>query len=374
MIERKILLNPGPATTSNSVKQAQIVPDICPREKEFGVLMNGVREDLVKIASSSLDKYTCVLFSGSGTAGVEAAISSVVPRKNKILIINNGVYGERMVEIAKIHGISFHELKVKLDEVPRMEEIERILDYDKEIECVAVVHHETTSGILNPIKEIGDIAKRHNCIYIVDAMSSFAGIRFDVEDCGIDFLVSSSNKCIQGMAGLSFVICKKEELEKLGDQRARTHYLNLHKQYEYFKGKGEMRFTPPVQTVYALRAAIDEFFEEGADEREKRYFRNWDVLTMGLREIGFKFLLREGIQSKILTTVVEPENLEFDFEKLHDLLYDKGFTIYPGKIGDRKTFRLANMGAIDHQDIEMFLVALRETLREMGIMKLEYSI
>jgi len=372
MVERKILLNPGPATTTDSVKNAQVVPDICHRVADFSNMMKSIREDLTRIATKSPEEYTCVLFAGSGTAAVEAAINSVAPHDKKTLIINNGAYGKRMVDMAKAYKIPFVEHKIKWDKIPEVKEIEKILKEDKEIACVAVVHHETTSGLLNPIQEIGKITKENNCVYIIDAMSSFAGIKFDLKENNIDFMISSSNKCIQGMSGVSFVVCNKSELEKIKDYSKRSVYFDLYKQYRSLEDKKQMQFTPPVQTLYALRKAIDEFFEEGAEQRQARYFRCWETLTEGLKNMGFKLLLSDEIQSRILTTIIEPENEKYDFEKLHDLLYDKGFTIYPGKVERPDTFRLANLGAIDYKDIEKFLEALKVSLIEMGINKLKY--
>jgi len=230
-----------------------------------------------------------------------------------------------------------------------------------------VVHHETTTGMLNRVREIGDIAKENNSVFIVDAISSFAGVPIDIKNCQIDFMMSTSNKCIQGIAGVAFVICSKDELEKTKDYPKRSFYLNLYQQYDYFEKKGEMQFTPPVQVIYALRQAIKEYFEEGEEKRYRRYTKNWKTLRDGLRKIGFSFLLKEEEESHLLTTVLEPKNPNFSFVKLHDLLYERGFTIYPGKMGQKRTFRLANMGAINYRDIEKFLVALKDVLDKMGV-------
>lgn len=363
MVERKILLNPGPATTTDSVKNSQVVPDICPREKEFGDLMKSISEDLVKISGGPKD-YGCVLFGGSGTAAMESVISSVV--HGKVLIINNGAYGKRMIEIAKRYSIDFKEIFFDWNEKVDLEKVREELDKDEEVGYVAMVHHETTTGILNPIKKIGEVVKEHNCVFIVDTISSFAGVDFDVKDCNIDFMFSTSNKCIQGMAGISFVICKLKELEKIKGFKKRNLYLDLYDQYKYFEENEQMRFTAPVQTVYALRKAIDEFFKEGAENRFKRYREMNEILVKGMVEIGFKKALEGVEESGLLTMFFEPENENYDFEKMHDLLYEKGFTIYPGKIKEN-TFRLANMGAIEKEDIEKFLKAVVDALKEMGV-------
>ncbi len=366
-IERKILLNPGPATTADTVKYAQVVPDICPREKEFGDLMESISRDLTHIAGADESQYTSVLFGGSGTAGMDAVINSVVPPGKKILIINNGAYGERMVQIANAYRIAHVELKFEWDSLPGLDEVVQTLTKDADIACVAMIHHETTTGILNPIKAIGELVKKYKKVFIVDTISSFAGVRINIKECNIDFMMSTSNKCIQGMAGLCFVICKKDELNKIKDYPRRSYYLSLYDQYDYFIKQHQMRFTPPVQTIYALRKAIDEFLEEGYENRVARYTKSWEVLRKGVEALGFKILTKPEDESHILITLFYPEDPRFDFDKLHDRLYEKGFTIYPGKIGKGGTFRIANMGAIDYRDIEEFLAVFKKTLEELKV-------
>lgn len=369
-VERKILLNPGPATTTDSVKLAQVVPDICPREKEFGDLMKSVGSDLVKIAKGE-GEYAAVLFASSGTGAVESVISSVVSPDKKILIINNGAYGKRMVDIAKAYTIPFLELKYNWSCPVELTDVAEKIESDGNVGYLAFIHHETTTGQLNPMTDLCRIAKAHNCVTIVDAMSSFAGLPIDVKQEQVDFLISSANKCIGGMAGVSFAICRLSELEKVKDYPRRNVYFSLYDQHAYIVKENQMRFTPPVQTMYALRQAISEFFEEGAENRFSRFQKSWEVLYQGLSEIGFKFLISRENQSGILTAIYEPEDKKFNFDQLHDLLFKRGFTIYPGKLDDdKKTFRIANMGAIDYHDIENFLVTLKEVLRKMKIVGL----
>lgn len=365
-IKRNILLNPGPATTTDTVKLAQLVPDICPREKEFGDLLESVSKDLTDIARGDID-YASILFAGSGTAVMDATINSVVPPGRSILIINNGAYGERMVGIANAYNIDWVELKYDWDKEINPADVEKQLLTHPEIACVAMVHHETTTGRLNPIKEIGAVVKKYTKVFIVDTISSFAGISFDMKGCNIDFMMSTSNKCIQGMAGCSFVICKKEELYKTKDYPKRSFYLNLYLNYDYFVKEHQTPFTPPVQTIYALRQAIDEFLKEGTENRHKRYLTNWEILIKGMEDLGFKRLLKDNEESHILTTFLDPEDPNYNFNKMHDLLRERGFTIYPGKIGKKNTFRLANMGAIDYKDVQAFLKALEEVMNEMNL-------
>lgn len=366
-VKRKILLNPGPATTTDTVKRALIVPDICPREKDFSDVLTEIQRGLLQVVGAG-GEYACVLFTGSGTAVMDATINSVVPHGKKILVINNGAYGTRMLEIAKVYGIACLELAFEWDCPPDLSLLKKTLRDNEDVSHVAVVHHETTTGMLNPLEDVCDITKGLGREVIVDAISSYAGVLIDIKKCRADYLMSTSNKCIQGMPGLSFVISRKKTLEKLAGIQPRSFYLNLYQQYRYWEEKREMVFTPPVQVVYALRQAIKEYFEEGGEQRYCRYKENWETLTNGLEQLGFKLLLPNNLQSRILTTVLYPSDSGFDFKKLHDLLYAKGFTIYPGKIGKINTFRIANMGAINKGDILDFLAALEESLREMGLL------
>ncbi len=367
MVKRNVLLNPGPATTTDSVKQALIIPDICPREKEFGAIMREIRDDLVRIAGGN-ERYTSVLFGGSGTAVMDATINSVVPPGGKLLVIENGAYGARMARIARTYGIEVVELGYVWGERIRLHDVEAKLVGDADIDSVVVIHHETTTGILNPVKEIGEISKRFDCTFIVDTISSFAGVPFDIKECKIDFMMSTSNKCIQGMAGAAFVICRKSALEKIKDFPKRSFYLDLYSQFHYLEKHGQTPFTPPVQVLYSLKQAIKEFFEETAEKRYARYRKNHDTLISGLKERGFRFFLEDYAEpSNILTTIYAPRHPGFDFDALHDRLYERGFTIYPGKLQKENTFRIAVMGAIDHHDISDFLEALDEVMKEMGI-------
>ncbi len=365
-VRRNILLNPGPATTSDSVKKALIVADICPREKEFVKVVDGVRLDLVKIVKGD-GQYACILLAGSGTAAMDACINSVAPPKSRIAIINNGAYGKRLIDIAKSYSLDYVEIQSAWEKPLDPSVVEAVLKNDPSIRCLAMVHHETTTGLLNPLKEVGAIAKNYNCTFIVDAISSFAGIPIDIKKCHVDFLISTANKCIQGMPGLAFIICHQPELAKIRNYPRRSFYLSLFDEYSYYQKTGETRFTPPVQVVYALRQAIKEYSKEGATGRYKRYTANWKVLRDGLERMGFKFLLRKEDESHILMTMMEPNHPKYNFDKMHDLLYKKGFTIYPGKIGQLKTFRLANMGDINPADIKRFLQELKNVLKKMEV-------
>ncbi|MED4956746.1 2-aminoethylphosphonate aminotransferase [Paenibacillus macerans] len=352
-VKRNILLTPGPATTTDSVKRSQVVPDICPREAEFGAVMEHISTELARLVADP-DHYRAVLFGGSGTAAVESMICSV-PGSDAMVIVNNGAYGRRMCEIAAVYGIDFLEFRSPFDEAIDLDELERyIRSSGRKISHLAVVHHETTTGLLNRVKEIGELCRRYHIDMLVDAMSSFAAVPLDMKEMNISFLASSSNKNLQGMPGVSFVIAEKSKLENLKDRKPRSYYLNLYAQYRYFAEHAQMRFTPPVQTLYALKQAIRELKQEGIAKRYARYTASWKTLISGLNRLGLTYIVPEAHHAKLITAIHEPD-ADFDFPSVHDFLYSKGIMIYPGKLEGLKTFRVANIGDITAKDIEVFL-------------------
>lgn len=369
-VKRNIVLTPGPATTTDTVKYAQVVPDICPREKEFGDIMLFISEALTRLAADPKD-YTTVLLGGSGTAAVESIISSAVSDHETILIINNGAYGERICQIAKVYGIHYIEYSSSpVDSI----DLERLEAYIVENKCklshLAVVHHETTTGLLNDVKSIGELCQKHELTMIVDAVSSFAAIPISMKLMNISFLASSANKNLQGIPGVSFVIAANVALRQLKDKIRRNLYLDLYAQYEYFLNTHQTRFTPPVQAIYALKQAIIETYAEGVETRYARYAKSWETLNSGLDEIGLKTVVPREYQSKLITSIIEPCNPHFDFDELHDYLYENGVTIYPGKITKINTFRVGNIGDVTSQDVQMLLTLLREYLLRKGIKRL----
>jgi 2-aminoethylphosphonate aminotransferase len=364
-IKRNILLNPGPATTTDSVKFSQVVPDICPRETEFGYLLEYVSTELTRlIADPSL--YTTVLFGGSGTAAVESIISSVL-NNEALLIINNGAYGKRMCEIGEAYGLNYMEFQSPADDVIDLDALETYIQTsEKRFSHLAIVHHETTTGLLNDIKAVGDICRRYRIDMIVDAMSSYAAIPIQMKEMNIRYLASSSNKNIQGMAGVAFVIAETSKLDSLKTLRPRNYYLNLYAQYKYFSDHLQMRFTPPVQTLYALKQAIDELKQETVTKRYERYTQSWKTLIKGITQLGLSYMIPEAYHSKIVTSIVEPECNGYDFQTMHDYFYKNGIIIYPGKLDGRRTFRIANMGDITYKDIGTFLELLDRYLERLG--------
>jgi 2-aminoethylphosphonate-pyruvate transaminase len=366
-VDRRVLLNPGPATTTDSVKLAMVVEDICPRESEFGDLVEGIRTDLVAIVHGR-ETHEAVLFASSGTGAVEACLSSVVPHDKAVLIISNGAYGKRMQEICDGFGVAHVDYNVSWGDAIQCDMLESLVEQQRStLSHIAFVHHETTIGILNPIEAVAAIAHAHGLELIVDAMSSFAGIPIDVRTSGVEYLISSSNKCIQGMAGVSFVLCNRKSLEATQHYPIRNYYFNLYRNYRFFRQQRQMQFTPPVQILYALRQAINEYVVEGELKRFERYDGMYKTLCEGLRGLGFQFLVDEAHRARILTAIIEPGDPRYSFETMHDFLYARGFTIYPGKGAKQDTFRLATMGALTNADIEQFLVCLREYLVQYQI-------
>ncbi|MCT4605977.1 MAG: 2-aminoethylphosphonate--pyruvate transaminase [Marinisporobacter sp.] len=366
-VKRNVLLNPGPATTTDTVKFAQIVPDICPREKEFGDLMLNMRDELVKIVHGDLKKYTSVLFCGSGTINIDACVNSLLPPNKKMLVLNNGSYSARAAEVCEYYHLPHINLKFPIDQLLDLEKMKKALEEDKDIAVVYACHHETGTGLLNPIREIGKLAHEYGCTFIVDTTSTYAMIPIDIEKDNVDFLMASAQKGLMSMTGLSYVVGNRAILEKSKDYPTRSYYTNLYMQYKFFEKKGQMHFTPPVQTVYATQQAIKEYWEEGEEAKWTRHSSVWEALHKGLEKLGFKDLIQRDLQSKLVISVKYPNDPKWSFDQIHDYLFERGFTIYPGKVTDTETFRLCSLGAINVSDIEDFFVVLEEGLREMGV-------
>lgn len=357
-IKRNILLNPGPVTTTNTVKQALVVPDICHREAEFTQLLKQIRQDLLKVVNAG-DDYTTILFGASGTGAIEACISSVVAPEKKIAIVNNGAYGQRMINIAKRYKINVVEINFPADKPLTIEKIKQTLAADTAIQYLAIVHHETSSGMLNPLHEIGELCHQLDRKLIVDAMSSFAGIPTDMNKDHIDFIMASSNKCLHGMPGMSFVIAKTASLLE-SEGNAHSYYLDLHQQYHSLENTGQLAFTPPVQVAYAFKQALDEYFAQTPEGRTAQYKKNYDTLLTGLKSLGFESVTPASHQSGLLLTVKFPDDSNhYDFDALHDYLFEKGYTIYPKKLPIPNTFRLACIGNLQEKDITNFLSELK---------------
>ena len=366
-VKRNILLNPGPATTTDTVKMAQVVPDICPREKEFSSMMKQMREDLVRIVHGDLDKYTAVLFCGSGTINIDICINFLLPADKKVLIINNGAYSTRAAEVCEYYNLPFIDLKFPVDELPDLNKIEQVLKENPQIALVHTTHNETGTGILNPVREIGALAHKYGAVFTVDTTSTYAMRPIDIEKDNIDFCMASAQKGLMAMTGLSFVVGNRQIIEQSAAYPKRSYYCNLYLQYHFFEATGEMHFTPPVQTIYATRQALDEYFAEGEEAKWQRHLSVFEAIHTGLEKLGFQDLIKRELQAGLVVSVRYPDDANWDFEKVHDYCYERGFTIYPGKVSGQNTFRLCALGAITAKDIEDFFVVLEEALRKYQI-------
>ena len=361
---KKLLFTPGPLSTSKTVKEAML-EDMGSRDHAFVNAVKEIRSELLKLAHvSQAAGYECVIVQGSGTFGVESVVSSVIGKKDTLLVIANGAYGERIVKMAVIHQLNHYVLRFDEDQAVDPGSVEQFLNDHEDITHIACIHSETTTGLFNPITEIGAICKEHGKVFIVDAMSSFGGVGMDMKEMNIDFLVSSSNKCIEGVPGFAFALCKKSELEKTKGQ-ARSLSLDLYEQWKGLETNGQFRFTPPTLSIMAFRQAMNELKDEGGiAAREKRYQANKKILDEGMADMGFKQYLVPEIQGHIITSFLYPGDPNFNFDRFYQKLNDRGFIIYPGKLSKADAFRIGNIGQIFPEDVRNLITAIREVLEE----------
>ncbi|MCU0603437.1 MAG: 2-aminoethylphosphonate--pyruvate transaminase [Desulfobacterales bacterium] len=352
-----LLLTPGPLTTTASVK-AVMLRDWCTWDEDYNRLVQEVRRELTALATHE-PGYTCVLIQGSGTFGVEAAVTTAVPEEGKLLVLANGAYGRRIAHIAQRGRIAVQVVDSGETSPPDIDRMSAVLQKDPSITHVAVVHCETTTGMLNPVEAIGRAVKSFGRVFIVDAMSSFGGIPLDAAAIGADYLISSANKCIQGVPGFSFVVARRQELEKTKG-RARSLSLDLYDQWATMENHpGKWRFTSPTHVVRAFYQALHELAAEGGvAARNARYRQNRDALVAGMQAMGFMPLLPPALRSPIITAFHSPSDPAFDFRIFYDLLKKQGFVIYPGKVTELETFRIGTIGDVHPADIERLLKAV----------------
>ena len=365
-IKRNVLLNPGPSTTTDTVKMAQVVSDICPREKEFQSIMAPMREDLVKIVHGGED-YTSVLFCGSGTICIDVTLNSLLDKGKKAFVINNGSYSQRAVDVCNAYQLPLVELKQPIDRKLDLMAVEETFKNNHDIGYVYITYHETGTGLLNPVKEVGALAHKYGAFLITDTTSAYAMIPIDVNKENIDFCMASAQKGIQGMTGLSFVVGKRNIIEASKNYPVRSYYCNLYMQYEFFERTGEMHFTPPVQTIYAAKQALIEYWDEGEEKKWLRHQRVMQAIRNGIDKLGFHEALNRSIQSGLVSAITYPDDPNWNFERIHDYCFERGFTIYPGKIESKGTFRLCALGVIDEDDIIAFWKVFEEGLNDMGV-------
>ena len=354
----KILFTPGPLTTSHTVKQAML-RDLGSRDVEFICLIKEIRQKLVEIGQGAADQYTAILMQGSGTFGLEAVVSSTVPPDGKLLVIINGAYGKRIAKMAAILKVQTVQMEFPENQKPDRGRVESALKADPGITNVVVVHCETNTGIINPIEEIGAVVRRAGAKYFVDAMSSFGAVPLNLADCNIDYLVSSANKCIEGVPGFSVILAKISSLKETKGY-TRTLSLDLLDQYEGLEKNGQFRFTPPTHALVAFRQALAELDAEGGVAgRAARYRANHETLVAGMREMGFKEYLPPEDQGYIITPFFYPDDPKFTFKEFYEKLNARDYVIYPGKVTNADCFRIGNIGRIFESDVRDLLAVIR---------------
>jgi 2-aminoethylphosphonate-pyruvate transaminase len=361
----KLLFTPGPLTTSPSVKRAML-RDVGSRDADFIQTVAEIRSGLLALGGAGGD-YEAVLLQGSGTFGIEAMLSSTIPRDGTLLLCINGAYGRRMADIASVHGIDTCVYEEDEDEPIEASVVAATLDAAPQITHVAVVHCETTTGIMNPVEDIGAAVKGRSCTYLVDGMSAFGGVPFDLPASKADFYVSSANKCMEGVPGFSFALCRRDALLAT-EGIARTLSLDLLAQWRRLEKDGQFRFTPPTHTLLAFRQALRELDAEGGvPARALRYRRNHRTVSRGMTAMGFETYLRPEVQGPIITAFLHPDHPNFNFERFYDSLSGRGHLIYPGKLTQVDCFRIGNIGRIGDAEILALLDAIAQALAEMGV-------
>jgi 2-aminoethylphosphonate-pyruvate transaminase len=366
MSRQKLLFTPGPLTTSETVKQAML-RDVGSRDAEFLSVVSHIRHRLLELGHVANGSYEAVLMQGTGTFAVESVLSSAIPSSGKLLVAINGAYGHRMAKISRVLGILCETIVFDEARPVLVERVRRVLAEDPSITHVGVVHCETSSGMLNPVAELGATIRELGRIFIVDAMSSFGGIPLDISEAKIDFLVSSANKCLQGVPGFAFVLARRDLLEAT-EGNARSVSLDLPAQWTELERRGQFRFTAPTHALLAFRQALEELKEEGGVEaRAARYSANRAALVEGMTELGFDTYLRPEHQSHFITSFRIPMDRRFSFSTFYRRLSELGFVIYPGKVSNAECFRIGTIGHIFPRDIRALIEAIRQVLDEMQI-------
>jgi len=359
------LLTPGPLTTSRSVKEAML-HDWGSRDKNFIAINRQVRERLVALAGGE-GTHVCVPLQGSGTFVVEATVGTLMPRDAKALILVNGAYGQRIARICDYYQRRYTILETPENIPCNAADVDAALSADAALSHVFVIHCETTSGILNPVAEVAEVTARHGRKLIIDAMSAFGAVQLDTREVPFDAVVASSNKCIEGVPGVGFAIIR-ESLLKECKGNAPSLTLDLYDQWQAMEKNAQWRFTPPTHVIAAFEQALREHEEEGGVAgRGARYRRNCKILVDGMRELGFETLLPDALQAPIIVTFHMPADPSFVFQDFYDNLGERGFVIYPGKLTVADSFRIGCIGRLGDDEMRAALVAVRETLEQMGV-------
>jgi 2-aminoethylphosphonate-pyruvate transaminase len=360
-----LLLTPGPLTTSRAVKET-MVHDWGSRDAAFVGINKAVMDELPKVIDGGAE-FVTVPMQGSGTFAVEAMLTTFVPRDGKVLVLINGAYGQRARRILEIAGRAVVVHETAEDTPPDLTEVDLLLAANADISHVFAVHCETTSGIRNPVEGVAALVKRHGRRLLLDSMSAFGALPLDSREVYFDAVAASSNKCIQGVPGLGFVLARKTALAETKGN-ATTLVLDLHDQHAGFERTGQYRFTPPIHVIVAFHAALQEFWAEGGvTGRGDRYAENARILIEGMAELGFRTLLPAARQAPIIVTFHMPQDENFVFQRFYDALKDAGYVIYPGKLTVADSFRIGCIGALGAQDMRNFVATVSLVLEEMGV-------
>lgn len=361
-----ILLTPGPLTTSARTRQAMLV-DWGSWDERFNQLTASVCSQLLAILNGAATHH-CVPLQGSGTFAVEAAIGTLVPRNGKVLVLINGAYGKRLAQICEVLGRDFSTFETAEDEPCSAADVDRLLHADPAITHVALIHCETSTGLLNPLPQIAQVVKEHGKRLIVDAMSAFGALPIDAREVPFDALIAASGKCLEGVPGMGFVFAEKHAL---GAAQGNCHSLalDLFEQHEYMARTGQWRFTPPTHVVAALHEALLQYHEDGGlPARQRRYANNCQVLLDGMAELGLRSFLPAAIQAPIIVTFHAPTDPRYQFKAFYERVKAKGFILYPGKLTEVDTFRVGCIGHVDAAEMRGAVAAIAQALHAMQVL------
>lgn len=363
MIEKKMLFAPGPVMTTERVKMAALAPDICHRRPVFEKLYSDIRNNLLKLFNGEKDEYTTVVISGSGTSANESVLSSVMDSNKKVLLISNGEFGDRLKNIISCYGIGLNLLEYKWAEYPDLTEIENQLKADKDISLISMVHHETSTGMLNPVHEVGELARHYNKMYHVDAISATGGEDVNVKRDNIDFCTGVPNKALGGQTGVSFICVRRANIRRIENIPRRNIYLNLKHHIKEAEEHNQTPNTPSVTMFLTLNEALKVLFEEGIQKRIRRYQEDAAIIRNGLRKLNLELLIKdESLMSNTITSVFLP--VEINVKDFINKMDDEGYVLYPGKgsLLKRNLFQVANMGRIFPEDCKEFIRVLERVL------------
>ena len=360
-----ILLTPGPLTTSLTTKMAML-RDWGSWDAAFNAVTAGLRRKLLEVVHAGA-AHVVVPMQGSGTFAVEAAINTLVPRDGHLLVLINGAYGQRMAKLTQMMGRRVSTFVTAEDVPTTPADVDRLLAADPSITHVGLIHCETSTGILNPLKGIADVVAKHGRRLVVDAMSSFGALPIDAREVAFDAVIAASGKCIEGPPGMGFVIARRAALEAAGGNSS-SLALDLHDQWAYMEKTTQWRYTPPTHVVVAFDAALDQFAAEGGQPaRLARYTRNCEALTKGMAAMGFRPFLDPAIQAPIIVTFHAPVDAKYEFKAFYAAVRERGFILYPGKLTQVETFRVGCIGAIGPEEMTQAVHAISDALAGLGI-------